>query len=112
MPILLSIVYLNMNKYVVKIIANGVSTGFIHFPVNSEEAYVICSLHGIADKHTLVLVERIEIKFFDSEKSSYHVASTDQVIKGRSTTDEDIAAIVIPRSKVPIDIGNERNPRL
>lgn len=71
---------------------------------------MICSLHGIADKHTLVLAERIEITFFDGAKSSYHVASTDQVIKGRSTTDEDIAAIVIPRSMVPTDISKNDLP--
>ncbi|HTF17412.1 MAG TPA: hypothetical protein VK658_05025 [Chryseolinea sp.] len=101
-----------MNKYVVKIVAIQVSTGFVHFPSDAKEAYVICSLHGIADKNTLALAEKVEIKFFDGANSYYQVGSTDQIITGRSTTNEDVAVIIIPRSAVPAEIAEGDLPAL
>ncbi|SEW56405.1 AAA family ATPase [Chitinophaga arvensicola] len=104
-----------IDNYIVKISDNKdeVGTGFIYFPSpNCDVVYIITARHVLLGENDNVLLENIQIQFFDETRKVYKVLNDDSIILGNNNESEDFAIIICPKTIVPFSIEIAKCPQL
>lgn len=107
-----------VSKYVVKVdCLKEVGSGFVYLPEdNLEYVYVFTAKHCVLGKdgNSGASQKDVQITFFDNQlnqKPVYNVSEQDQMILSKNSLD-DIALIIIKKTKLPIVYEDLQKPKL